>query len=379
MIRFENVSKTYRGQAQEVVHNISFTVPKGKIVTLIGPSGCGKTTCLKMINRLVKITSGKIFIHDQDIMEQDPIDLRRHMGYVIQQTGLFPHMTVRENIEIIPTLQKQEKAEITQRTKKLMDMVGLEPDQYLDRYPTQLSGGQLQRVGVARAFATDPDIILMDEPFSALDPITRNQLQDELLFLQANMKKTIVFVTHDMDEAIRIADKIAILNDGELVQYDTPETILKEPANDYVARFVGPKRLWSKPEFIRAEDIMITEPYAVPVDLPVFKAMEIMRSEHVDSVLVLDDNKRLLGVATARAILECQDKQTACGSIMKPPVVTAAPNRDIVWLLGKLNETGSRTIPVVDSNGHLLGLVTMSALLTTFGRQFDAHGEEVVQ
>ena len=370
MISFENVSKAYRVQQEPVVRDLSFQIPQGQIVVLIGPSGCGKTTCLKMINRLVKITSGKILIDGEDIMERDPIQLRRTMGYVIQQTGIFPHMTVRQNIEIIPTLQKEDKDKIYRNTLKLMDMVGLDPDEYLDRYPTQLSGGQLQRVGVARAFATDPEIILMDEPFSALDPITRAQLQDELLFLQSNMKKTIVFVTHDMDEAIKIADRIAILSGGELVQYDTPEKIMKEPANDYVARFVGPKRLWTKPEFIRAEDIMVTDPATVPEDLPIFKAMEIMRTEHVDSVLVLDTERRLLGSVSARAILDCADKQVACSSIMSSPGLTSAPNRDLVWLLAKFNETGCRTMPVVDSQGRLMGLITTSSLVTTMSQQF---------
>ena len=372
LISFENVSKSYRGQQEPVVRNLNFEIPQGQIVVLIGPSGCGKTTCLKMINRLVKISSGKILINGEDITKQDPIQLRRTMGYVIQQTGIFPHMTVRQNIEIIPTLQKEDRDKIAKNTLRLMEMVGLDPEEYLDRYPTQLSGGQLQRVGVARAFATDPEIILMDEPFSALDPITRAQLQEELLFLQSNMKKTIVFVTHDMDEAIKIADRIAILSGGELVQYDTPERIMKEPANDYVARFVGPKRLWTKPEFIRAEDIMVTDPVTVPEDLPIFKAMQIMRTQHVDSVLVLDHDYRLLGSVSARSILDCEDKQIPCGSIMTPSKFTAAPNRDLVWLLNKFNETGIRTLPVVDSNDRLLGLITTSSLVTTMSQQFSS-------
>ena len=376
MIRFENVSKSYRGQQESVVKNLSLEIPTGKIVVLIGPSGCGKTTCLKMINRLVRITSGKILIDGEDITKQDPIQLRRNMGYVIQQTGIFPHMTVRQNIEIIPTLQREDTDNIALNTLRLMEMVGLDPDEYLDRYPTQLSGGQLQRVGVARAFATNPEIILMDEPFSALDPITRAQLQDELLFLQSNVKKTIVFVTHDMDEAIKIADKIAIINGGILVQYDTPERIMKEPANEYVERFVGPKRLWTKPEFIRAEDIMVTNPATVPEDLPVFKAIEIMRTEHVDSVLVLDSDRHLLGSVSARSALNCADQQVTCASIMVAPQETAAPNRDLVWLLNKFNETGVRTIPVIDGSNRLLGLITTSTLLTTMSQQFSADSRK---
>ncbi len=381
MIRFENVSKTYRGQTQEVVHDINMVIPKGQIVVLIGPSGCGKTTCLKMINRLVKLSSGHIYIDGEDIMNKDPIQLRRNMGYVIQQTGLFPHFTVRQNIEIIPTLQKTDKEVIAERTKKLMDMIGLDPDEYLDRYPTQLSGGQMQRVGVARAFATDPEIILMDEPFSAVDPITRSQLQDELLFLQANMKKTIVFVTHDMDEAIRLADKICILNDGVIVQYDTPEKIMKEPADDYVARFVGPNRIWSRPEFIRASDIMIKDPVAVPADLTLIKAIEIMRAERVDSAMVLDESRKFVGMVRANDIQAASDKQATCASIMRQPAAVATPGKNLVELLAAVNETGAKNIPVLKDNGQLAGLVTTSSLVTTMSQQFSdgSSSEEEVR
>lgn len=381
LIRFENVSKTYRGQTQEVVHDINMVIPKGQIVVLIGPSGCGKTTCLKMINRLVKLSSGHIYIDGEDIMNKDPIQLRRNMGYVIQQTGLFPHFTVRQNIEIIPTLQKTDKEVIAERTKKLMDMIGLDPDEYLDRYPTQLSGGQMQRVGVARAFATDPEIILMDEPFSAVDPITRSQLQDELLFLQANMKKTIVFVTHDMDEAIRLADKICILNDGVIVQYDTPEKIMKEPADDYVARFVGPNRIWSRPEFIRASDIMIKDPVAVPADLTLIKAIEIMRAERVDSAMVLDESRKFVGMVRANDIQAASDKQATCASIMRQPAAVATPGKNLVELLAAVNETGAKNIPVLKDNGQLAGLVTTSSLVTTMSQQFSdgSSSEEEVR
>ena len=245
MIEFKNVSKHYKNAP--VLNGINFTIYDGEIVVLIGPSGCGKTTTLKMINRLIAPSGGQILINGTDIADSDPIELRRSMGYVIQQTGLFPHMTVRENIEIIPTLEKREASDIAARTRQLMQMVGLDPDFYLDRYPVQPSGGKLQRIGVARAFAPDPDITLMDEPFSPLDPITRAGLQDELVSLQAQLHKTIVFVTHDMDEAVKIADRICIMNEGSILQYDTPEEILKRPADGFVSDFVGPNRIWSSP------------------------------------------------------------------------------------------------------------------------------------
>ena len=377
MIQFENVSKKYRGTDAEVVKDISFTIPSGQIVVLIGPSGCGKTTCLKMINRLVKISSGKILIDGKDVMEQDPIELRRNMGYVIQQTGLFPHMTVKENIEVIPRLEKKDPEEIDRRTEQLMKMVGLDADPYLERYPTQLSGGQLQRVGVARAFATDPDIILMDEPFSALDPITRSQLQDELLFLQSKLKKTIVFVTHDMDEAVKIADRICIINGGRIVQYDTPEEIMKHPANEYVADFVGKNRIWANPEYIRAEDIMIPDPLAVPHTLSALHAIEQMREKHVTSAMVLDDDEKFIGYVRATDIQKAPDKTAPVSDLMKEAKVSAAPEDDLVKLLDLMNKNEVPALPVVNRWGRLEGLITNSSLVTTMSRQYIDLEKEV--
>ena len=377
MIQFENVSKKYRGTDDEVVKDISFTIPSGQIVVLIGPSGCGKTTCLKMINRLVKISSGKILIDGKDVMEQDPIELRRNMGYVIQQTGLFPHMTVKENIEVIPRLEKKDPEEIDRRTEQLMKMVGLDADQYLERYPTQLSGGQLQRVGVARAFATDPDIILMDEPFSALDPITRSQLQDELLFLQSKLKKTIVFVTHDMDEAVKIADRICIINGGRIVQYDTPEEIMKHPANEYVADFVGKNRIWANPEYIRAEDIMLPDPLAVPQTLSALHAIEQMREKHVTSAMVLDDDEKLIGYVRATDIQRAADKNVPVSALMKDCGVTVVPEDDLVKLLDLINKNDVQALPVVNRWGRLEGLITNSSLVTTMSRQYIDLEKEV--
>lgn len=227
MIEFQNVSKTYKKTT--VLSDLNFTIEDGQLVCLIGESGCGKTTTLKMINRLITPTTGNVLLNGEDISKKDVIQLRRSIGYVIQQTGLFPHMTVQENIELISKLNKVPTEQIHKKTLEMMEMVGLDAKKYLDRYPTELSGGQQQRIGVARAFMTDPDIILMDEPFSALDPMTRTSLQDELMKLQEQFHKTIVFVTHDMDEAIKIADKICIMDGGHIIQYDTPEQILKHP------------------------------------------------------------------------------------------------------------------------------------------------------
>lgn len=369
MIRFENISKRF--DKKVIVEHISFEVQKGELAVLIGPSGCGKTTLLKIINRLIRPSSGNVYIDGKSIFEQDEIELRRNIGYVIQQTGLFPHMTVRENIEIIPRLQKKNKEDILNKSMELMSMVGLEPEEYLDRYPHQLSGGQQQRIGVARAFACDPEVILMDEPFSALDPITRLQLQDELADLQAKVRKTIVFVTHDMDEAVKIADKICILNDGHIVQYDAVEEIMKNPADDFVAEFIGRNRIWSSPEYIHAKDIMITTPACVGTDYTLLRCMERMRSYKVDSLLVVDKQKKLLGIADAKMIRAQEDKASPVSRVMRTEYKTVAPDMNIVGILQMANDNGlASIIPVVDEGGTLHGIVTKSSLLTTLSQQY---------
>ncbi len=368
MIRFENVTKVYKGNAV-VIDNVSFTIPKGEIVVLIGSSGCGKTTCLKMMNKLIKPTSGVITIADQDIASVECTELRRKQGYVVQSTGLFPHLTVKENIEIIPTLQKKDPEQIAQTTRELMKMVGLNPKEFLHRYPTQLSGGQQQRVGVARAFATDPDLILMDEPFSALDPLTRTSLQEELLKIQEQYHKTIVFVTHDMDEAIKIADKICIMHQGEILQYDTPENILKNPINAYVEDFVGKNRMWTQPEYIRASDIWISEPMTAPPQMTILKAAEFMRSTRVDSLLVTDDDGKLLGIFSISKLHRGIKPTSTIEEIMTTDYITVSPNDNMLTILEKFNN-GASTLPVVDRYQILRGLITRSCLVSTMSRQF---------
>ena len=367
MIQFINVSKAYK--EHNVIENINLEINKGELVVLIGPSGCGNTTILKMINRLIEPSDGQIKINGTDIEAQDPIELRRNIGYVIQQTGLFIHMTVRENIEIIPRLAKMPVSEIVDRTVKLMETVGL-PEEFLDRYPNHLSGGQQQRVGVARAFAMNPDIILMDEPFSALDPLTRSQLQDELVSLQSKLHKTIVFVTHDMDEAVKIADRICILQGGRILQYDTPENILKNPAHGFVSEFVGSKRIWSSPQLIRAKDIMITSPKTTYPYVPMFKGLEKMRIDKVDSLIVIDEDNHLLGIVRARSILNSADKSLPVETVMTPARVTADTEENIVSLLEKINGLNISNIPVTDRDNRLAGLITNSSLVTTMSHQF---------
>ncbi len=368
LIEFKNVRKDFKNKT--ILKDITLKINRGELVAIIGSSGCGKTTTLKMINRLIKPTAGKIFINGEDIASKDVIKLRRNIGYVIQQTGLFPHLTIRENIEMIPKVEKLNKASIKKRTLELMDMVGLNSNDFLDRYPTELSGGQQQRVGVARAFATNPEIILMDEPFSALDPITRVQLQEELIDLQSKLKRTIVFVTHDMDEAIKIADKICIMNKGEIVQYDTPENILKNPINDFVSEFIGKNRIWSSPEFIRAKDIMIDHPVVCFKNASLLRCIEKMRSSKVDSLMVIDRESYLLGIITAKQIQNKTDRNIPVEEIMNKKFISVQPDDSIIDILELVKEHKIGQVPVLDDFGVLKGIITKSSLVTTLSSQF---------
>jgi osmoprotectant transport system ATP-binding protein len=241
-IRLDHVRKEYPG-GTVAVDSLSLDVPAGELVVLVGPSGCGKSTILRMVNRLIEPSSGGVYLDGEEVTHVDPVLLRRRIGYVIQNVGLFPHQTVRDNVATVPRLLGWPKARVQQRIDELLDLVGLEPARFADRYPNELSGGQRQRIGVARALAADPVVLLMDEPFSAVDPIARGRLQEEFLRLQAAVRKTILFVTHDVDEAVRLGDRIAVLSEGgKLEQYDPPAILLAKPANDFVARFVGADR-----------------------------------------------------------------------------------------------------------------------------------------
>jgi len=368
LIEFVKVSKYYKQDM--VIQEMDLTINKGELVVLIGPSGCGKTTTLKMINRLIQPSSGKILIDGVNIMEQDVISLRRNIGYVIQQTGLFPHMTVEENIQVVPKLKKMPPEEIKRRTLAMMEMVGMDPEEFLHRYPIQLSGGQQQRIGVARAFATDPDIILMDEPFSALDPITRSQLQDELVELQGQLHKTIVFVTHDMDEAIKIADRICILNGGKILQYGTPEEILKNPAHGFVSEFVGRNRIWNSPELIKAGDIMISDPVTTRGEHTLLQAIEVMRQSKVDSLMVVNSRHQLKGIISARMIRQAQDKNALVRDCMDTQCISISRDDSIVNLLRTLKDNQISAIPVLGRDRELAGVITTSSLVTTLGARF---------
>ena len=277
-IRFDDVTKQFANAPRPAVDRCRFEVAEGSFVVLLGPSGCGKTTLLKMVNRLYEPTSGTIFLGDTDITQTDATLLRRQIGYVIQQIGLFPHMTVRQNISIVPDLLGWPEARQRQRVDELLTLVDLPPEEYRDRYPSQLSGGQRQRVGVARALAGDPGVILMDEPFGAIDAITRAGLQDELLRLQRRLKKTVLFVTHDVEEALRLADKIVIMRQGRIVQYDTPFAILSRPADAFVRELVGADDIVRQLSLVRVRSVMSPLPAGdLPAQYPTLRSSDDLR------------------------------------------------------------------------------------------------------
>lgn len=309
-IRFEAVSKQYDGAGRPSVNSVSFVVEEGSFVVLLGPSGCGKTTLLKMVNRLIEPTAGSIYLGEQEIRQMDATQLRRQIGYVIQQVGLFPHMTVAQNVATVPRLLRWESTRITARVDELLSLVDLPPEEYRGRYPSQLSGGQRQRVGVARALAGDPGVILMDEPFGAIDAITRTGLQDELLRLQRKLKKTILFVTHDVEEALRLADKIVIMREGEIVQHGTPFNILSRPANQFVRDLIGADDMVRQLSLIRVAAAMEPLPAdattngsypTVTHDDNLRRALSILLASNAPALTVLEGEKPV-GRLTLRGI-----------------------------------------------------------------------------
>jgi osmoprotectant transport system ATP-binding protein len=323
-IVFSHVTKRYTGRSAAAVSDLSLTVPAGEICVLVGPSGAGKTTALKLINRLIDYDEGEITIDGRSVRSLDAAELRRGIGYVIQQVGLFPHMTVGDNIAVVPRLLGWRKAALRERVLELLELVGLE-EADRDRYPSQLSGGQRQRVGLARALAADPPVMLMDEPFGAIDPITRDRLQNELLRLHGEVRKTIVFVTHDIDEAIRLGDRIAIMREGgTLAQYDTPDAILAGPADDFVARFVGVDRGLKRLALRTLADVELERlngrspsgPRA-PATTTLREALSLMLTEGADQVVVVDERGLETGVLPVEAV----------GRLLSEPTAMPVPDR----------------------------------------------------
>ena len=366
LIEIKNLVKTYDG-ATNVVDNLNLTINDGEIVVLIGESGCGKTTTMKMINRLIEPTSGTIEINGKNIKQFEKIELRRNIGYVIQQVGLFPHLTIAENIALIPKLVKKDPAEILAKVKELMGMVDLEYDEYADRYPEELSGGQQQRIGVARALANDPDIILMDEPFSALDPITREQLQHELLKLQDELHKTIVFVTHDIDEAFKIGDKVALMKDGAIIQYDTPEGMLKNPLNDFVENFIGLDRLWKTPDMLKATDAMDKKVVTIGRNRTIVNAIATMRERKTKVLVVVQDTPetktKILGLVGTNRLRGVENDNLRMKDIMKTEFKSVHKDDCLAAVLTMRKENKLKYTPVRDDDGSLIGIITDISVL----------------
>ncbi len=366
LIELKQAGKSYDG-VKKVVDNLNLIINDGEIVVLIGESGCGKTTTMKMINRLIEPTSGTIEIDGKDIKQFEKIELRRNIGYVIQQIGLFPHLTIAQNIALIPKMVKKDAKAILAKVKELMDMIDLSYEDYADRYPGELSGGQQQRIGVARALANDPDIILMDEPFSALDPITREQLQDELLKLQDELHKTIIFVTHDIDEAFKIGDKVALMKDGAIIQYDTPEGILKNPVNDFVENFIGKDRLWKTPDMLKASDVMDKKVVTIGSKRSIASAIEIMRESGAQVLVVTEKTAevktKILGLVGQNRLRGTQSADLTMKDIMKTDFKSTQMDTCLATVLTMRKENNLSYTPVLDDHKSLVGIITNASIL----------------
>jgi osmoprotectant transport system ATP-binding protein len=363
-IELDHVSKVYPGSSTPAVDDVSLDIPAGEIVVFVGPSGCGKTTTMRMINRLSEPTSGRILIGEKNALSIKPTELRRSIGYAIQQAGLFPHMTIRQNVALVPGLLGWDRKRIDHRVDELLDLVGLEPGQYAGRYPRQLSGGQQQRVGVARALAADPPVLLMDEPFGAVDPITRSTLQDELLRLQTELRKTIVFVTHDFGEAVKLGDRIAVLGQRSAVlQYDTPQNILASPADDTVAGFVGSGASLRQLGLLRVKDVSLEERPAVHRSDSVEAVRSVIAASEYDWAVVLDDRERPVSWVRERGLRHASSLDEAVEHL--DVVSTQSTLEDALEAI--LAEQHASAV-VAGPGNRYEGVVTLDTLIDTITR-----------
>lgn len=362
MVEFKNVSKIYPG-GKVAVENINLRIERGEFVCFIGTSGGGKTTTLRMINGMLIPTGGDITVDGKNIHDIDPIELRRSIGYVIQNIGLMPHMTIRDNITLVPKLLKWPKEKRDARAKELIKMVEL-PEEFLDRYPSELSGGQQQRIGVIRALAADQQIILMDEPFGALDPLTREALQRLVKRLQQQMGRTIIMVTHDMDEAIRLADRIVIMDQGHIIQNASPDDVLTHPANEFVANLIGPERLrQAKVNHLTAAEIMRPNPIKIHAQQNLGDALNQMHKYHVDSLMVVDDEDHLTGILDLKTLRNQQQPQLIIDDMKHAVPVKIKEDERLQMITEPLLERNWEYVPVVDEQNHLKGIITRSALV----------------
>ncbi len=372
ILRFDGVSKIF-ADGTKAVDNVSFEIREGECVTFVGPSGCGKTTTVKLLNRLVEPTQGTIYLDGKDTGKVDVIALRRSIGYVIQDVGLFPHMTVAQNIALVPRLIGWPIPEREARTDELLNLVGLDPGAFKSRYPHQLSGGQRQRVGVARGLAADPPVILMDEPFGALDPITRAQLQDEFIKLRSRLRKTILFVTHDIDEAIKLGDRIAVMRNGRIVQLDPAIRILREPADPFVRDLVGKECGMKLMKLARVSDIMAPALNRIPEGSSLIEAKREMAERKSDVLMVVDHQGGFRGVIRFEQF--AAREEGAVAEVMDQDVPTVNGGEEIRTTLELMLKKERIWLPVVGEGDRLEGIVTMTQFACFFAREAEGPGE----
>lgn len=356
MIKLENIKKIYP-DGTEAVKGVSFEVDEGELCVLLGISGCGKTTTMKMINQLIPITDGEIYIDGKDTTEMDENELRRNIGYAIQDVGLFPHMTVGQNIETVPELKGWSKDERRKRAQELLKLVGMDPQEFIGKYPSELSGGQCQRVGVARCLGADPPILLMDEPFGAIDPITRGKLQDEFLKIQQEIRKTIIFVTHDIYEAIKMGDKIVLMKEGQIVQHDTPANILYRPRDEFVENFVGADRAIKGLQLIRVKEVS-GSPLMVKADEKMETARTKAEKEGSDRLAVVDEGQSFLGWVEKMDM----EKGGIVRDAMSASDTTVTPNAVLNEALSLMLSRGLNHLAIVDKDNKLEGVLSFDAI-----------------
>lgn len=362
LLSMEHLRKEY-ANGKVAVDDFNLNVDKGEFICFIGTSGSGKTTTMRMINRMLTQTSGTIKINDKDISQMDPVKLRRSIGYVIQNVGLMPHTTIQENIEIVPKLLGWDKEKRDKQAHKMIDLAQL-PEEMLQRYPGELSGGQQQRIGVVRALAADQEIILMDEPFGALDPITRESLQDLVKHLQEDLGRTFIFVTHDMDEALRLATRVVIMSKGKQVQIDTPENILRHPANEFVTNLIGEERLIrAQPNIMNIKQIMRKNPVAISPDKTLSDTIDLMHDKRVDTLLVTDDQDKLIGYIDLDDVSRNTNASTLVSELMNHEVFYVQDKALIGDTVQRILKLGVKNVPVVDDDHRLVGIVTRTSLV----------------
>lgn len=382
-LTMSHLNKTYSG-GKVAVDDFNLEINKGEFVCFIGTSGSGKTTTMRMINRMLQQTSGTIKLNGKDISDMDPVQLRRKIGYVIQNIGLMPHMTIRQNITIVPRLLKWSQEKMDERAKEMIKLVEL-PEEFLDRYPSELSGGQQQRIGVVRALAADQDLILMDEPYGALDPITRESLQDLIKDLQMRLGKTVVFVTHDMDEALTLATRIVVMDAGKIIQIATPDEILRHPANEFVENLIGKDRLiQARPSITTVGQVMLKNVASITPDKLLKEALKMMHDRRVDSLLVTDEGGTLKGYLDIEDIDYNFKTATSVGDVMHNDVFYVSSDSLIRDTVERILKRGFKNVPVVNRDKHLVGIVTRAALVdivydALWGEDDKADESEVAQ